>query len=82
MTIDITINLAVIHQMIMRYICAYFNTEALDVKIGLLTYEQFILLLKNKFINLITSTPSKIKYTCKKKLKSLWFEENSQNLHT
>jgi len=52
MTIDITINLAVIHQMIMRYICAYFNTEALDVKIGLLTYEQFILLLKNKFINL------------------------------
>ena len=51
MVVDISIAQADIHQMIMRYICAYFNQVAIDPKIGLLKYEQLILLLKNKYIN-------------------------------
>ena len=37
--------------MIMRYICKYFAVVALDEKIGLLKYDQYILLLKNKYLN-------------------------------
>jgi hypothetical protein len=35
----------------MRYICAHFQFVANDPLIGLLKYEQLVLLLKNKFVN-------------------------------
>jgi hypothetical protein len=43
--------MAIIHQMILRYISVYFATLPLDMSIGLLRYDQLVVLLKNKFLN-------------------------------
>ena len=51
MTLDLSINTAVIHQMILRYICAYFSTLYSDPAIGILSYDQLKLLFKNKYLN-------------------------------
>lgn len=52
MAIDITVSIASVHQMIIQYICCFFNSVAFDPKIGILSFEQLIMILKNKFINL------------------------------
>ena len=48
---DVSINMAIIHQMILRYISVYFATLPMDQSIGLLRYDQLVVLLKNKFLN-------------------------------
>lgn len=37
--------------MIMQYICVYFHQLVFDKQIGLIKYEQFILILKNKYVS-------------------------------
>lgn len=51
MAIDASINMAVVHQMILRYICSYFTLFTKDPEIGILSYDQLKLLLKNKYLN-------------------------------
>ena len=59
MVIDVSINMAIIHQMILRYISNYFaslckgleNGSETPIKIGILKYETLILLLKHKYLN-------------------------------
>jgi hypothetical protein len=48
---DVSINMAIIHQMILRYISVYFSTLPIDQSVGLLKYDQLVVLLKNKFLN-------------------------------
>jgi hypothetical protein len=48
---DVSINMAIIHQMILRYISVYFSSVPIDQSIGLLKYDQLVVLLKNKFLN-------------------------------
>ena len=43
--------MAIIHQMILRYISVFFSSLPLDNSIGLLKYDQLVVLLKNKFLN-------------------------------
>ena len=49
--IDTSINMAIIHQMILRYISVFFRNFVNDPKISILKYDQLIVLLKNKFLN-------------------------------
>ena len=43
--------MAIIHQMILRYISVYFRNFVTDPQISILKYDQLIVLLKNKFLN-------------------------------
>ena len=50
--LDVTVNMACVHQMILRYIAEHFDQLPLDdPRIGLIRYDQFIILLKNKYLN-------------------------------
>lgn len=51
MTLDISVSNASVHQMILRYICAYFSVLCRDSTLGLLSFEQLKLLFKNKYLN-------------------------------
>lgn len=51
MTLDISISMAIVHQMILRYICAYFSILCKESLLGLLSYDQLKILYKNKYLN-------------------------------
>lgn len=50
-TVDLCLEMADVHNMILRYISTFFALLVSDPFISHLSYEQFILLLKNKYIN-------------------------------
>ena len=52
MILDVTVNMASVHQIILRYIAEHFGSLKLDdPSLSLIRYDQFMVLLKNKYLN-------------------------------
>lgn len=51
MTLDTMIEPLHCHTMVLRYICTHFSSLKMDERIGLVPYEQLILLFKNKYLH-------------------------------
>lgn len=51
LVLSVAIKPAYVHQMILRYITQHFASLDLDERVGLIPYDQFVMLFKNKFLH-------------------------------
>ena len=49
---EVSVNYESVHQMILRYICTFFSTLPMDQSISLLSYDELINLMRNKYLDL------------------------------